>query len=157
MSADTNTTRTISRTATVNTPRVHVWGGEAGVSFLSRKIGENGQHEECTCSYRLAYSHSSIHVRVNGRRVQPDMRLHLLSQRAYGFSLSCDDAMKWVIVVSFSDRSGIMGVYGPYDTKEVAERAISLLQSLPGMETVGGYWEVYHTFTVAIADMPTKK
>lgn len=57
--------------------------------------------------------------------------------------------MKWVIVVSHYDKSGIIGVYGPYDSQSIAESNSEWLQSLPGSKYTGGLWEVMEMHSVS--------
>lgn len=49
---------------------------------------------------------------------------------------------QFVIVVSYSDRSGIIQCLGPYRTEMEAEAASAQLQAWPLFEAVGGLWEV---------------
>lgn len=49
--------------------------------------------------------------------------------------------MQHAVIVSYADRSAVLGAYGPYDTAEAAEAAIPKLTELPGMDT-GALWEV---------------
>jgi hypothetical protein len=52
-----------------------------------------------------------------------------------------DDSRRQVIVVSYFDGSGVKGVYGPYDSPEIAGKVLPQLQALPGMGE--DKWEIF--------------
>jgi hypothetical protein len=50
----------------------------------------------------------------------------------------------YVVVMSYSDRSGIRGTFGPYPTEEAATKGIEWLQRMPMDD---GIFEVLPLFT----------
>ncbi len=48
-------------------------------------------------------------------------------------------AVQWTLVLSYSDNSGIVGVWGPYTTEAEAEAAEAELRSWP----IDGRWEIF--------------
>lgn len=63
-----------------------------------------------------------------------------MSTRPASGSHSTTDT-RHVIVVSYYDGNTVKGVYGPYDTPEIAGKVLPQLQALPGMGE--DKWEIF--------------
>lgn len=47
---------------------------------------------------------------------------------------------RYIALLSYCDRSGVIQAFGPYDTEGAAEAARDELQALPAIQ--GGIWEI---------------
>lgn len=57
--------------------------------------------------------------------------------------------MKYVLVLSYFDYSGVQRVFGPFDSEEEATDQVELLQSLLGLS---GNWETYPLLSIVFKD-----